>query len=109
MVNPRQMCRKHLLGEHVEHHMFVGSLNKKLSMSGYIENNLLEPLALVARHDSLVEEMTRRGYNHQSPLPEFDLTYLNPEEREYRIDREEAAADLFNRCPDCRARRKVYV
>ena len=34
MVPVQYMCRKHLLGEHVEHHMLVGSIHKGLSMRG---------------------------------------------------------------------------
>ena len=28
MVDPRLLCRKHLLGEHVENHMFIGTLKR---------------------------------------------------------------------------------
>jgi Pyrimidine dimer DNA glycosylase len=36
LVDPRLMCSQHLLGEHVELHMLVGSLNrKKTSMAFY--------------------------------------------------------------------------
>ena len=41
-VNPKTLCRKHLLGEHLEIHMFVGSINKKISMKGYLEKGFLE-------------------------------------------------------------------
>ena len=41
MVDPKIMCRKHLLGEHVEHHMFVGTINKRISIVGYLRDNLL--------------------------------------------------------------------
>lgn len=36
-INPRYMCRKHLLGEHVETHMLVGSLRKEKSVQGINE------------------------------------------------------------------------
>lgn len=100
LVDPRIMCRKHLLGEHVEHHMFVGTINKGGSMTGFLENNLLEPLSLTARHQELVAEMTRRGYNHKSPLPSFEQFGYE----HVVIDREASLQELLRRCPDCRQR-----
>lgn len=35
LVPTRFVRRKHLLGEHVEHHMLVGSIHKGLSMAGF--------------------------------------------------------------------------
>lgn len=103
MVNPRVMCRQHLLGEHVEHHMFVGSINKGLAMTGYIEKNLLEPMSLSDRHAALVEEMERRGYNHKSPLPPADIDYLPFSEKFAKVDIQSAQEDLRSRCPECAA------
>ena len=31
-VDPKLMCNKHLLGEHVEMHMFFGTIQKGISM-----------------------------------------------------------------------------
>ena len=42
MVDPRIMCRQHLLGEHVEIHMFVGAISRGKSVKGYLEKGLLE-------------------------------------------------------------------
>jgi hypothetical protein len=36
MVWPELMCRKHLLGEHVEIHMLLGALNKGHRVQGFI-------------------------------------------------------------------------
>lgn len=99
MVDPRIMCRKHLLGEHVEHHMFVASINRGLSLTGYLDGNLLEPESLGSRHAALVEEMLARGYAHSSPLPEVRRALPSR-----RINREAALADLLARCPECRSR-----
>ena len=98
MVPPQYMCRKHLLGEHVEHHMFVGSLHKDLT--GYLVNGLLEPYTLTERHDLVAEEMLTRGYNHRSPLPAHTLPAIDPG----HIDRNASLQDLLDRCPDCAAR-----
>jgi hypothetical protein len=67
-VNPRLMCRQHLLGEHVEMHMFFTTVSEGKSIRGYIENELLNPILIKSRHEELVKEMIRRGYNHQSPM-----------------------------------------
>lgn len=75
-TNTELMCREHLLGEHVEHHMFVGSINKGIDVSGYIRDGLLNINTLHERHEEIVQEMLRRGYNHKSPLPEIDQRQL---------------------------------
>lgn len=72
-VNPKQLCQKHLLGEHVEHHMFVGSLIKGIWLAKYVETKLLWPSTLIQRHDDLVQEMLSRGMNHKSPLQQFSV------------------------------------
>lgn len=104
MVPPRFMCRKHLLGEHVEHHMLVGSINKGLSMAGFVANNLLEPRSILTRHHELVQEMERRGYKHNSPLTSVDLSGLPAEHALAMVDGEASLLDLLGRCPDCAAR-----
>ena len=104
MVPVEGMCNKHLLGEHVEHHMFVGSLNKELSMDGYVRNNLMEPTALLDRHDELAREMGRRGMNHKSPLPPYRLGYLTDYQITASVDVEDSLKDLITRCPDCHRR-----
>lgn len=101
MVNPMIMCRKHLLGEHVEHHMFAGTVNKEISVAGYLADNLLEPKSLFSRHAELVAEMTARGYNHNSEMPPIPLLGHLPDKK---INRESALAELLRRCPECRAR-----
>lgn len=105
MVDPKVMCRKHLLGEHVEMHMFLGSMLKGTSMKGYCDNNLMEPQQLKARHDALVVEMEARGYNHKSPMSQSDFStglFLMPITLQtVKIDPVPAAADLFGRCEEC--------
>lgn len=104
MVDPRRMCRQHLLGEHVECHMFAGSMRKGLRLDGYVRNNLFEPSSLKARHDALVREMEQRGYRHRSPFPSVPVKPYACL-MEARVDRESSADDLFSRCRECRARR----
>lgn len=105
LVDPRYMCQQHLLGEHVEMHMFHTTLSKKMLVTGYISNNLLEPESLLARHQALEAEMIRRGMNHMSPMDvQPSLSYLIDSDRTHKIDREAALAELHNRCPECRER-----
>lgn len=103
MVNPAQMCRRHLLGEHVECHMFLGTLKRGISVQGYFDHNCFEPASLEQRHRELADEMLRRGYNHQSPLA-VPVELIAPL-IERRIDRVKAEAALFTRCAQCRERR----
>jgi len=111
MVDPRIMCRKHLLGEHLEHHMFIGSIKNGKKIKGYIDNNLLEPLSLFNRHEQLVQEMLRRGYSHNSQLNESFVTSLintiYPLERFHIIDRIRSFNDLLGRCKECRERNEL--
>lgn len=63
MVNPEMLCRKHLLGEHLECHMFVGTILAGKSLKGYVDNGLVEVDSLVQRHNDLAVEMSKRGTN----------------------------------------------
>lgn len=67
-INPKLLCNKHLLGEHVEMHMFIGTIKKGISIQGYLNKKLVDPSKIVNRHDALMKEMIKRGMNHQSPL-----------------------------------------
>lgn len=92
-----------MLGEHVELHMFIGSMQKGVSMDGYVDNNLLEARSIRVRHAELVEEMEARGYKHKSTL--FDSNswkgQLSTRVFHHRIDRDAARTELHRRCPEC--------
>jgi hypothetical protein len=96
MLPPNILCRKHLLGEHVECHMLVGSLNKGKNLQGYIDKGLIEVQSLRERHDILAREMEIRGYKHNSLLPDF-TSFETP-----KINTENNKKDLMARCPKCR-------
>ena len=100
MVDPRMMCRSHLLGEHNEIHMIVGAIRLKRRLDRFFENNCLEIGAIKKRHRALVQEMRRRGYRHQSPLPDYSAAYLG-EQQAIRIDVHNAKLELIRRCPTC--------
>lgn len=105
MVNPRGMCRQHLLGEHLETHMLRGTMAAGGSVAGYLQRGLLAPARLASRHEELVAEMERRGMQHRSPLAPLSRIWagLSPEEWTRGIDAEWARAELLRRCPRCRA------
>ncbi len=105
---PKKMCSQHLLGEHLEMHMFLGHLKEQKRINGYVEHNELDVTKIKERHDSLVEEMIRRGVNHKTPL-EFnvDLTYLPSSILERTLNIEESNNLLVQRCEKCRQRENV--
>ena len=103
MLDPKLMCRKHLLGEHVEMHMFAGSLLKGISMDGYVENKLIHAREMINRHDELVVEMKARGYNHNSPMQDVEHLLFD---HDVLPDIEWNLVDLAHRCPDCAKRIK---
>ena len=97
-VNPEMMCRKHLLGEHFEMHMFVGTLLKNKSLDGYIKKGLVEVHNIEKRHRELAEEMVKRGFHHHSPIREFTSVTKG------KVDSEKNIIELRERCKECRKR-----
>ena len=70
-IEPKNLCRNHLLGEHRELHAIWSILTKgKKGYSKHPETlrwkNKLASLYL--RHKKLVKEMKNRGYTHKSNL-----------------------------------------
>jgi hypothetical protein len=100
MVNPKILCRQHLLGEHLEIHMFVGALNKKKAVRGYLQGGFLEVHNLFSRHAELAEEMEQRGCEHHS---EVDGRWKKAE-KDGSVDREASLQELINRCQKCKSR-----
>ena len=103
MVPPEVMCRKHLLGEHVEIHMMVGSLRRGRSIAGHLERKQLEPCAAQQRHSALAAELRRRGYRHVSPLPGHGQ--LTAMQRAVKVDAAWSLIELRRRCAECADRR----
>jgi len=95
-IDPKVMCRQHLLGEHLEMHMFAGCLLKEVSLKGYIKNGLVEVHHIRKRHRFLVREMKRRHYNHRSELPSFIAPVLG------KVDKEFNLVELACRCAGCK-------
>lgn len=100
MVDPEIMCRKHLLGEHLETHMFVGSLNKGKKLNGFVDAGIFEPRKLRERHDALAKEIKRRKWKHKSPLPLIEFVPL--ELRDATVNVDWSLTQLLCRCPECK-------
>ena len=94
-IDPTKLCRKHLLGNHVELHMFVGTIKKGTSIKGYIDMGLVEVHNIQKRHEEIVKELKRRGYNHQSPLIFYSDIARGC------INIEKNIVDLSTRCKEC--------
>jgi hypothetical protein len=70
-ISPSRLCRQHLLGEHAEVHAIWSIINQK--KKGFYHHPEVKRWrgklkALYKRHERLVEELKKRGYDHQSPL-----------------------------------------
>lgn len=97
-IDPKLLCRQHLLGEHRELHTMVGSIRKGISLTKYLETGLIDTRMIKSRHTVIVGEMERRGYQHKS-----SLTYQDKIKSGF-IDLGVNIQDLIDRCPRCRAR-----
>lgn len=96
LVDPAGMCRKHLLGEHVELHMLVGHLKRGKSIQGFVDGGLLDTSKLISRHHEIEVEMAIRGYKHKSSL---DYVHDDPKGS---VDVEANVHELLRRCDDCK-------
>jgi hypothetical protein len=72
-IEPKHLCRKHLLGEHRELHGLWNILTRHKGKGGYSRHPetlrwVGKQKALYTRHEALVKEFVRRGYAHHSPL-----------------------------------------
>lgn len=106
-VNPKLLCRNHLLGEHNEIHKHRHNFVKKHRITKRIKPVVqIEPENMKKRHDELAEEMISRGYKHQSPYEQPDLSHLTNEERYAKIDLNISINDLVQRCVECEKRIK---
>ena len=95
-VDPKKMCRQHLLGKHKELHQAVGSLRKGRSLKGHIEKCQIEIHNIIKRHEQLVKEMGSRDYKHRSPL-----NYFN-QKKAKKIDKKANEKELARRYKNCK-------
>lgn len=95
-VNVTKMCNKHLLGEHVEMHAFVGCIKKGTSMKGYIDNGLVEIENISKRHNELVKEMEKRNMKHKTEIEDTHDLFGG------KIDIKKNELILKERCKECK-------
>jgi hypothetical protein len=72
-IEPKYLCRKHLLAEHRELHGLWNILTIHGGKGGYAHHPetirwIEKTTALYNRHELLVQEFTIRGYRHLTPL-----------------------------------------
>jgi len=72
-IHPKYLCQKHLLAEHRELHGLWNILTKHKGKGGYSHHPetlrwVNKNWALYKRHEALVCEFSKRGYNHYTPL-----------------------------------------
>lgn len=95
------MCRQHLLGEHVEHHMFVGHIKAGRALGKFLVYGLVEVDTLKTRHIEIVTEMKKRGYNHDD-LKDVVFDNILYQGENGRVDIPNNCAELWTRCEKCR-------
>lgn len=97
-----KLCRKHLLGEHLElHAIWSVIVNDKSGYSKHPETIRWKGKlrALNKRHELQVKEMEKRGYNHNSPL--IGIVSGDSEQNKYIDSPEEQIRILREKCNDC--------
>jgi len=103
MIDPRLLCRKHLLGEHGEIHKHRHNFVKRHKIDGRLSPIvLIEPASMKTRHDELANEMILRGYNHKSPYELPDLSYLPLAQQSAKANVRHNLRDLSSRCAECK-------
>jgi hypothetical protein len=102
MVDPRNLCNQHLLGEHGEIHKHRHNFEKHHSIKGRIYPiTKIEPINMEIRHNRLAEEMLRREMKHKSPFIQPDISYLPKDQIYAKVDVEVSRDDLISRCDKC--------
>ncbi len=101
MVNPRIMCRQHLLGEHRELHAIAGMIRKRGALTASRE--FVEARLMHERHAEIEIEMRRREYLPRVVFPSVDPIDFGS------VDREASLRELTRRCPRCRARALYWL
>lgn len=109
MIDPKLLCRQHLLGEHYELHKLVGHLRKGRSINGYLLRRFLDPSSIYERHQALEAELRRRGGNPHSPLAEAECRAFGEWYGAVAIDPGQSMSDLSGRCVQCKERIGQFV
>jgi len=97
-VSTDYLCNQHLLGEHLEMHMFAGSIRLGKNIAGFIAKGFVETDKIKSRHDDLAVELKKRGFKHKSPMEAFDIVANG------KVDVQANLVSLSTRCVMCRMR-----
>lgn len=100
-INPKLMCRQHLLGEHLEMHMFSGCLRKNISLNGYVKNGLVDLKNIKNRHNEITKEMIVRGYKPNKEKDKVFLLINNISGDDGKINIKDNLRELSERCRRC--------
>lgn len=108
-VDPIVLCRKHLLGSHVESHMVIGAIKKGKSLDGYTDKGLIDVSRLSRWHSGVAREIESRGWNHRSPYDDLTAREARLKYRVGYIDWKDSLKELSGRCPDCKFRIDRFI
>ena len=100
----KQLCRRHLLGEHRELHAVWSIISqRKQGYRNHPETKRWQGklAALYQRHEEQVREMSRRGYRHQSPL-DINLATGETLQQEFVDSRKQQCLILKNKNCGCK-------
>lgn len=111
LVRPELMCKQHLSGEHLECHMFYGSMEGERTLNGFYEARIFfGPRFLKQRHS----EIRRYLPGHKTPMEmnktithlasriNGRLRYFYPDRLPTEEDIKQSRLTLITRCRTCR-------
>lgn len=103
-VDVENLCTQHLLGLHSECHLEVGTVENhphgEAIVRGHWVFGQVSMEKVGARHQEVVEEMERRGLNHDSPLEYRDTTGFHSWMHGLPMEQVQKAM-LSLRCKEC--------
>lgn len=101
LADPELMCKQHLLGEHLEAHIFLSKMQKGYSLEGFRKGSMFFGAEYIKyRHDKIAKLLKQP---HKTPLwlgdlEEVNYPLRNPNERDFA----KSNSDLYGRCQKCR-------
>ncbi|MFA4941546.1 MAG: pyrimidine dimer DNA glycosylase/endonuclease V [Patescibacteria group bacterium] len=101
-IDPKYLCREHLLGEHRELHAIWSIINNdKKGYRNHPETKrwIGKNKALYLRHEKLMAEMKKRGYKHNSSLPKNLARGLKEQSEFIHSHREQKEILKNKKCP----------
>lgn len=101
LSDPRLMCKQHILGEHLEAHIFVSKMQKETSLKGFRKGSMFFGAEFVkSRHDKIAKLLKQP---HKTPLFIGELEIKNyPYIAPTLYDLTKSMEDLLGRCEECK-------